>query len=55
MDVLHSARRKVIVQHQVYSFKVDSSGEQSRTDQHPDVTRAKTVHYIVSLLRSSHR
>lgn len=49
VDVLHSAGGEVVVQHEVDSFEVDSSGEQSRADQHPNLTRAKTAHYVVPL------
>lgn len=49
MDVLNSAGGEVVVQHKVNSFKVDSSGEQGRADQHPNLTWAKTIYYIVPL------
>lgn len=55
VDVLYSAGGEVVVQHKVNSFKVDSSGEQSRADQHPNLTRAKTIHYVVPLKEKSHR
>lgn len=54
MDVLHGAGGEVIIQHEVDSFEVDSSGEQSRADQYPDLTGAETAHYIVPLKQKSH-
>lgn len=53
MDVLHSAGGEVVVQHEVDSFEVDSSGEQSRADQYPNLTRAKAVDYVVPLKQTS--
>lgn len=53
VDVLHSAGGEVVVQHEVDSFEVDSSGEQSRADQYPNLTRAKTVHYVVPLKQNT--
>lgn len=55
MDVLHSAGGEVVVQHKVDSFEVDSSGEQSCANQHPNLTGAETVHYVVPLKQKSHR
>lgn len=56
MDVLHRAGGEVIVQHEVDSFEVDSSGEQSCADQYPNLTRAETAHYVVPLEEEkSHR
>lgn len=49
VDVLYSAGGEVVVQHKVNSFEVDSSGEQGRADQHPNLTRPKTIYYIVPL------
>lgn len=55
MDVLHGAGGEVVVKHEVDSFEVDSSGQQSRADQYPNLTRTKTVHYVVPLKKKSHR
>lgn len=57
VDVLHGAGWEVVVQHEVDPFEVDSSGEQSRADQYPNLTRAKTVDHVVPLKQkhSSHR
>ena len=49
MDVFHRAGREVVVQHQVDTLKVDTSGQQGRTDQHPDITRPETTDHVVSL------
>lgn len=49
VDVLHRAGGEVIVEHDVDTFEVDSSGEQSRADQNPDLPRAETVHHVVPL------
>ena len=49
VDVLHGAGREVVVQNQVDSFEVDSSGQKSGADQHPDIARAETSHHVVPL------
>lgn len=49
VDVFHRAGGEVIVEHDVDAFEVDSSGEQSRADQNPDLPRAETVHHVVPL------
>lgn len=53
VDVLHGAGGEVIIQHQVHSFEVDSSGKQSRTNQHPNLTGAEAVHHVVPLKHRS--
>lgn len=55
MDVLHRAGGEVVVQHEVDSFEIDSSGEQSRADQHPNLTGPETAHYVVPLKQEGHR
>ena len=55
MDVLHRAGGEVVVQHQIDPFEVDSSGEQSRADQHPNLTGAEAVHDVVPLKHNVHR
>lgn len=54
MDVFYCAGGEVIVQDDVDSFEINSSGQQSRADQHPNFTRAETVHNIVSLEQKTH-
>lgn len=51
VDVLHSAGGEVVVEHDVDAFEVDSSGQQRRADQHPNLPGAETVHHVVSLER----
>lgn len=49
VDVLHSTGGEVVVEYKVDAFKVDSSGEQRRADQHPNLTGAETVDNVVPL------
>lgn len=49
VDVLHSAGGEVVVQYEVDSFEVNSSGQQSCADQHPNLSGAETVHYVFPL------
>lgn len=51
VDVFHSAGGEVVVEHDVDAFEVDSSGQQRRADQHPNLPGAETVHHVVSLER----
>jgi hypothetical protein len=43
--------RKIIVEHQVDSFKVNASAHKFSTHQHPDLPKTKTFDYIFSLQR----
>lgn len=55
MDVLHSAGGEVVIQHEIDSFEVDSSGQQSCADQHPNFSGPETVHDVVSLKHKRNR
>ncbi len=41
--------REVIVDYEVDSLEVHAAAHQLRTDQHPDLSRPETLHYVVSL------
>lgn len=49
VDVVHSSGGKVVVDNQVDALEVDSTRQQSRADQHPDLPRTETAHNIVPL------
>lgn len=53
MNIFHSAGGEVVVHYEVDSFEIDSSGEQSCANQHPNLPGSKTVHHVVSLKHSS--
>lgn len=55
VNVANGRRRKVIVDNQVNSLKIDTSTHQLSTNENPNLTRAETFNNIVTLKLSSFR
>lgn len=49
MDVLDSSGWEVVVDDQVDALEVNTTGQKSSADQHPDLPRTETGNNIVSL------
>lgn len=51
MDVFHWAGWKIVIDDQVYTFKVNPSCEQGCTNKNPDFTCSEAVDSVISLVK----